>query len=137
MIQTARRLQEWAVEFDRFCDLQSNETSSMEIDCDPVPSALLSKIQKIGQTQAVQSNSNTKTPMQRMQDCRDGLAILDKRGWNRSFHQRLFHEDFLVHFVLHLQLLLHCLCLRLQLPSRHHFQYYSDNTVRMRFCLLL
>ena len=40
--------------------------------------------------------SLVKNPMDRMQDCRDALAILDRRGWNRSFHQRLFHEDFLV-----------------------------------------
>lgn len=36
------------------------------------------------------------TPLEMMQKARDGLAILDERGWNRSFHQRLFHEDFLV-----------------------------------------
>ena len=40
--------------------------------------------------------SFAKNPMDRMQDCRDALAILDRRGWNRSFHQRLFHEDSLV-----------------------------------------
>ena len=46
------------------------------------------------------SEKQTKfTPMDRMQHARDGLAILDKKGWNRSFHQRLFHEDFLVRFV--------------------------------------
>lgn len=105
-------MQEWADEFDRFCNSQNNQTSLMEIDFDPVPSALLSKMQKVNHTQAVETNSKTKTPMQRMQDCRDGLAILDKRGWNRSFHQRLFHEDFLVHFVCQLRLLWHCLCLR-------------------------
>jgi len=31
----------------------------------------------------------------RMRECRDALAFLDTTGWNRSFHQRLFHEDFL------------------------------------------
>ena len=36
------------------------------------------------------------TPMQRMQACRDSLTRLDQGGWNRSYHQRLFHEDFLV-----------------------------------------
>ena len=36
------------------------------------------------------------TPFQRMQACRDSLARLDQGGWNRSYHQRLFHEDFLV-----------------------------------------
>ena len=46
------------------------------------------------------SEKQTKfTPMDRMQHARDGLAILDKKGWNRSFHQRLFHEDFLVRCV--------------------------------------
>ena len=36
------------------------------------------------------------TPFDRLQQCRDALVKLDKKGWNRSFHQRLFHEDFLV-----------------------------------------
>lgn len=36
-----------------------------------------------------------KTPFDRMDDCRNALAYLDGCGWNRSFHQRLFHEDFL------------------------------------------
>ena len=36
-----------------------------------------------------------KTPFARMQECRDALAKLDKIGWGRSYHQRIFHEDFL------------------------------------------
>ena len=36
------------------------------------------------------------TPFERMQHCRDALEFLDTKGWNRSYHQRLFHEDFLV-----------------------------------------
>jgi len=36
-----------------------------------------------------------KTPMMRMRECRNALALLDTTGWNRSFHQRQFHEDFL------------------------------------------
>ena len=39
--------------------------------------------------------AKTKTPIMRMRECRDALAFLDTTGWNRSFHQRLFHEDFL------------------------------------------
>ena len=31
----------------------------------------------------------------RMQNCRLALEALDRRGWNRSFHQRLFHEEYL------------------------------------------
>ena len=44
---------------------------------------------------AVVSAKKDKTPLDRMTDCRDALAHLDRCGWNRSFHQRLFHEDFL------------------------------------------
>lgn len=40
------------------------------------------------------------TPFERMQHCRDALEYLDSCGWNRSFHQRLFHEDFLVSLAL-------------------------------------
>ena len=36
------------------------------------------------------------SPFERMQHCRDALDFLDTKGWNRSYHQRLFHEDFLV-----------------------------------------
>ena len=32
---------------------------------------------------------------QRMQKCRLGLEALDRRGWQRSFHQRLFHDNFI------------------------------------------
>jgi hypothetical protein len=36
-----------------------------------------------------------RTPIEMMQDCRDALSKLDGMGWKRSYHQRLFHEDFL------------------------------------------
>ena len=36
-----------------------------------------------------------RTPFQRMDDCRDALNKLDQIGWYRSYHQRIFHEDFL------------------------------------------
>ena len=32
---------------------------------------------------------------QRMQKCRRGLEALDRRGWQRSFHQRMFHDNFI------------------------------------------
>jgi hypothetical protein len=34
-------------------------------------------------------------PMYYMQLCRNYLARLDTFGWSRSYHQRLFHDDFL------------------------------------------
>lgn len=33
--------------------------------------------------------------IKRIQMCRQALEALDKRGWNRSFHQRMFHEEYL------------------------------------------
>jgi hypothetical protein len=32
--------------------------------------------------------------IKRIQMCRQGLDALDRRGWDRSFHQRQFHEVF-------------------------------------------
>lgn len=36
------------------------------------------------------------TPQMRMNQCRQALERLDVAGWKRSYHQRLFHDDFLV-----------------------------------------
>jgi hypothetical protein len=33
--------------------------------------------------------------IKRIQKCRQALDALDRRGWDRSFHQRLFHEEYL------------------------------------------
>lgn len=32
---------------------------------------------------------------QRIQNCRKALEALDRRGWLRSFHQRMFHDNFI------------------------------------------
>lgn len=55
------------------------------------PSGLRARLQR----NKVTKDPINKTPFERMQDCRNALAVLDRRGWKRSFHQRLFHEDFL------------------------------------------
>ena len=41
------------------------------------------------------SKSKTGTGFQRMQRCREALEALDRQGWQRSFHQRLFHDNFI------------------------------------------
>jgi hypothetical protein len=41
------------------------------------------------------TSSIVETGFTRMQRCRDALAKLDDSGWKRSYHQRLFHDDFL------------------------------------------
>ena len=33
--------------------------------------------------------------IKRMNACRRALDALDRQGWQRSFHQRLFHEEYL------------------------------------------
>jgi len=58
-----------------------------------VESALSARIRAAQGKTAQQKTS--KTPMMRMRECRNALALLDTTGWNRSFHQRQFHEDFL------------------------------------------
>lgn len=35
------------------------------------------------------------TGFQRMKKCRQALDALDRRGWLRSFHQRMFHDNFI------------------------------------------
>lgn len=35
------------------------------------------------------------TGFERLDLCRKALEALDRRGWERSFHQRLFHDNFL------------------------------------------
>lgn len=39
--------------------------------------------------------AQSKTGFERMNLCRQALATLDRNGWERSFHQRLFHDKFL------------------------------------------
>ena len=40
-------------------------------------------------------NIATMNGLKRIQLCRAALDALDRRGWERSFHQRLFHEEYL------------------------------------------
>ena len=61
--------------------------------------AAVTVVRKRGLTHSVcegATASERPTPFARMQACRDSLTRLDGLGWRRSFHQRLFHEDFLV-----------------------------------------
>jgi len=44
---------------------------------------------------AVPSSERVSNGFFRIEKCRRALEALDRRGYNRSFHQRLFHEDFI------------------------------------------
>ena len=41
------------------------------------------------------STKSETTGFQRIQKCRQALEALDRRGWTRSFHQRMFHDNFI------------------------------------------
>jgi hypothetical protein len=40
-------------------------------------------------------NKCERNGFKRMQRCRQALDAIDRRGWQRSFHQRLFHDNFI------------------------------------------
>ena len=40
-------------------------------------------------------STHRSTGFARIRRCRDALEALDRRGWNRSFHQREFHDQFI------------------------------------------
>ena len=70
--------------------VENNKQSERTI----VKSGLGQMIAKAKQLQSKQEE-RTKGPFANMQLLRDALEKLDKKGWKRSYHQRLFHEDFL------------------------------------------
>lgn len=41
------------------------------------------------------NEAKTGSGFQRIQRCREALEALDRQGWQRSFHQRLFHDHFI------------------------------------------
>ena len=58
--------------------------------------ALPTLLARIAQHHALGAKQHAVSPFERMQHARDALAYLDTVGWKRSYHQRMFHEDFLV-----------------------------------------
>lgn len=50
---------------------------------------------KEGEQWANGAREAKKDPLEYMELCRKYLAKMDTQGWNRSYHQRLFHDDFL------------------------------------------
>lgn len=49
----------------------------------------------IGRHMGTQARHGAMNGIRRIQLCRSALDALDRRGWDRSFHQRLFHEEYL------------------------------------------
>jgi hypothetical protein len=66
----------------------------------PLQPALQRRLQerlrgKLSGDWALGAKEAKRNPLDYMQLCRKYLAKLDTLGWNRSYHQRLFHDDFL------------------------------------------
>lgn len=40
-------------------------------------------------------NKGERNGFKRMHKCRQALEAIDRRGWQRSFHQRMFHDNFI------------------------------------------
>ena len=59
----------------------------------PVPAPVLSAMQQFSKRRRI--GETTASGFERMQACRRALEALDRQGWERSYHQRLFHENFL------------------------------------------
>jgi len=63
----------------------------------PRAQGVLSALQtRLARVQAKTRPGTELSPFERMNQCRMALERLDSKGWKRSYHQRLFHEDFLV-----------------------------------------
>jgi hypothetical protein len=79
-----------------------NLFAAMDAHLDEVQQAAREREQQQhGHTLAIQrhmggyAETEAMNGFRRMQLCRQALEALDRRGWNRSFHQRLFHEEYL------------------------------------------
>ena len=58
----------------------------------PAPEAVLSAMQ---QFMGKRRQAGVSSGFDRMLECRRALDALDRQGWERSYHQRQFHESFL------------------------------------------
>lgn len=58
----------------------------------PEPERTLTAMQRFCKRRLAASNMSA---FERINQCRRGLEALDRQGWNRSQHQREFHEEFL------------------------------------------
>ena len=56
------------------------------------PERALTAMQQFNKRRKVDRNT---TAFDRIAQCRRSLEALDRQGWNRSYHQRQFHEQFI------------------------------------------
>jgi hypothetical protein len=89
---------------DAVIDRERAKVAPVEANVAPLVSGLAQRLQKRqkqidlmkeGETWASGAKEAKKDPLEYMELCRKYLAKMDTQGWNRSYHQRLFHDDFL------------------------------------------
>ena len=82
--RTAILLEEYFINYDRVALERENETRRRRQRRTALENCMVTGSKEI------ECNG-----FQRMQKCRQGLEALDRRGWQRSFHQRMFHDNFI------------------------------------------
>ena len=79
---------------DKVKQLLADLRTQYQIQGITVAPAMLNALQSRLAVQSKRPSGNV-TPLERMDHCRKALERLDRAGWKRSYHQRLFHDDFL------------------------------------------
>lgn len=75
--------------YSAFHELHTQRLARLQEEC--VPRSRFQKyLRKTDPNKSIDLNGFT-----RMQKCRDALNAIDTKGWNRSFHQRMFHDQFI------------------------------------------
>ena len=86
---------------DAVIDRERAKAAPVEAVVAPLVSGLAQRLQrrqeqldmlKEGEQWAAGAKEAKKDPLEYMQLCRQYLAKMDTQGWNRSYHQRLFHD---------------------------------------------
>jgi len=84
----------------RALERATHSSAKAEVTVVPLQPALQRRLQErlrgsVAEKWAPGAKEAKQDPLAYMQLCRKYLAKLDTLGWNRSYHQRLFHDDFL------------------------------------------
>ncbi len=72
--------------------LQHLYTAYEEAHRPPEPERMLTAMESFNKRRRVATSA---TAFDRIAQCRRALEALDRQGWNRSYHQRQFHEQFI------------------------------------------
>lgn len=80
---------------ERECVRKTPEVQTVHALVPALQHRLSTRMQEAAGSRAFGAREIKKEPMEYMALCRAFLRKLDTKGWARSYHQRLFHDDFL------------------------------------------